>query len=190
MPEKFGIKFLSAFEYTGPPGQALQSSHATFTLLESVEDWSACDLEVLGEFLSEKDLQLFREFFARGDKCAVARCDDGQLACICWIEETTKYCLARGCRGFVIHNCSTSPNHRGKGLYPQTLSYVCNYLQSQPNGTRVFIDCSAVNYASKRGIQKAGFTPIGTILKAFRRTWHWRNHFSTIIRERNAVSAR
>jgi hypothetical protein len=75
-------------------------------------------------------------------------------------------------------------------LYPLALSYACNCLRrSESNSTRIFIDCSIVNYASRQGIQKAGFTPIGMIINASKWTWCWRNRDSSIIR-RHAVSVR
>lgn len=172
-PDKFGIKFMSAFELTGEPVQTSQLSNATFTLLNSAEDWSASDLEILQGFLPERDLQLFKGFFARGDRCAVARCGDAELACMCWIEETTKYCFAPGSRGFVIHNCYTLPKHRGKGLYPATLFFACNHLRSQMKSVRIFIECSVVNYASKQGILKAGFVPLGWTINIRNRNWRW-----------------
>ena len=172
-PDKLGIKFLSAYELTGQSVRTSQLSNATFTLLDSAEDWSARDREILHGFLPEKDLQLFKGFSARGDRCAVARCGDTELACMCWIEETTKYCFAPGSRGFMIHNCYTLPEHRGKGLYPATLSFACNDLRSQVEAARIFIECSVVNYASQRGILKAGFAPLGWTINVRNRNWYW-----------------
>ena len=190
-PDKLGIKLLSAFELTSQPSKILPSPQTSFSFLASEEDWSADDLKVMREFLSERDLQLFRAFAARGDKCVVARCDGGQLASLCWIEETTRYCFARDCRGFVIHNAYTSPQYRGKGLFPQTLVYACRCLRdSESTSARIFVDCSVVNYPSKRGIQKAGFTPIGTILNASRLTWSWAARLSSPVCKPDAINVR
>jgi RimJ/RimL family protein N-acetyltransferase len=175
-PDKLGIKFLSAYEYTAQSQALPATSQVTFDMWNSFDDCRGRDAEILKQYFSEDESRLFREFFGRGDTCAVARCTNEEIACLCWIEETTNYCFERGNRAFVIHNCFTLPPHRGKGLYPQTLSYACRYLQrnaNRPNGVpvRIFVDCAIANFASKRGIEKAGFARLGKIITAFNRSW-------------------
>lgn len=175
-PDKLGIKLLAAYEYPAETPVAPPSRDCSFSIVHSMEEWSSQDLDRLKSIGDIKRLQLFADYFARRDECAVARTQNMELVCLCWLENTNEYPLAAGRPCVLFHNCVTVPDHRGKGLYAQTLAFACKYLRSKsPDSPPIFIDCSIVNYASKRGIQKAGFLPAGKIIKAFRRTWHWAN---------------
>jgi hypothetical protein len=172
-----GIWFMDSFEWPDQPVLP-STSAAEFALLESMSDWTDRDRELLNTHQGITLSPLFPGFFAAGDKCAVARYNGGELACVCWIHPTSDYPLARNMASFVIQYCFTLPEWRGKGLYPQTLAFACKSLRSRERtASRLFVDCSSFNYASKRGILKAGFQPAGWILKAFRRTWAWPRHF-------------
>ncbi len=186
LPDKLGIKLLSSFEHSGVLLPLPACPSVTFSILTSTADWTARDLELLQKFQDVSIAWLFPNFFARGDSCVVARWEGLELACVCWLEQTEEYAFAPGKPCILIHNCFTFPAHRGKGLYPQTLSFARQYLQSaRPEISRIFIDCSIANYASKRGIQKAGFSPVGTVFNAFKQSWVWpRSHCSAPCEEK------
>lgn len=72
-----------------------------------------------------------------------------------------------------ILSCLVFPGHRGRGFYPAMLRTVVKTLMTQDDVQCVYIDCRAWNYPSVRGIQKAGFLPLGSgvRLSVFGHTW-------------------
>lgn len=62
----------------------------------------------------------------------------------------------------MIGNCFTFPQHRGRGLYARLLISISDYLSAQ-GYRRVIITCAPDNFASVRGIQKAGFSRVSTL---------------------------
>jgi hypothetical protein len=187
---KVGVKIWDDFEYPLHAIPLTGSRDATSSVLESMADWTSRDLELLQEHQSISLLPLYPGFFARGDRCVVARWKGSELACVCWAHPTSEYVLAPGVPGFLIQYCFTLPEHRGKGLYPQTLASACSYLRDHCGWpVRIFVDCSTFNYASKRGILKAGFKPIGRTITAFTRTWGWPSVPSPNSPQPNVVNA-
>jgi hypothetical protein len=136
-----------------------------------MEEWTKQDRQLLTLYQSMTLEPLYSGFFSAGDRCAVARCDSRELACVCWIHPTNDYPFARNSPSYLIQYCFTLPEWRGQNLYPETLAFACQQLRGELGDSRpIFVDCSSFNYASKRGIQKAGFTPIGKSVTAFKRT--------------------
>jgi hypothetical protein len=189
--DKVGIRFWDAFEYPQHATAIPASSVATFSMLESMSGWTPRDLDLLNEYESISLLTLYEGYFADGDKCAVARWEGTELACVCWIHPTTDYPLAPGIKVVLIKNCFTLPQHRGQGLYPTTLAFACSSLRlSERPAVRIFVDCSAFNFASQRGILKAGFKPAGRILRAFKQSWSWAHRHSDNGPQPSVASAR
>ena len=62
----------------------------------------------------------------------------------------------------LIHYCYVDENHRGKNIYPAMLIALCENLHFSRGVARILIDTEVDNIASIRGIQKAGFTLLGT----------------------------
>lgn len=170
--DKVGVKIWDAFEYPKNANSILRSTAATFSIVEAMSDWTARDLELLRAHEGLSLLPLYQGFFAAGDRCAVARLEGSELACVCWMHARNDYPFSGGIPSFLIQYCFTLPAHRGQGLYAPTLAHACKYLRhNQGQTSRVFVDCSVFNFASKRGILKAGFEPVGWIFKAFRHSW-------------------
>ena len=57
-----------------------------------------------------------------------------------------------------IGPCYTTPNHRGKGIYPFALSKVCEFFKERKK-SRALICTKTKNLPSIKGIKKAGFLP-------------------------------
>jgi hypothetical protein len=172
--DKVGIRLWDAYEYPQHAATIPKLSVATFAMLNSMADWTPRDLELLNEYQGISLLPLYEGFFADGDKCAVARWENTELACVCWSHPTKEYPLAPGTKVFLIKNCFTLPQYRGQGLYPTTLNFACSTLRlSERPPVRIFVDCSAFNFASQKGILKAGFKPAGRIVRAFKQSWSW-----------------
>lgn len=62
----------------------------------------------------------------------------------------------------IISNCLTFPANRGAGLYPLVLRTSLRHLAAQ-GYSRAIITCAPDNFASVRGIEKAGFRRVKTI---------------------------
>lgn len=58
-----------------------------------------------------------------------------------------------------ILDCFTLPEFRGRGIYPQLLSWVCGRLR-EAGTRRAWIAANERNRASIRGIEKAGFVEV------------------------------
>jgi hypothetical protein len=189
--DKVGIRIWEAFEYPQHFAPLPPSTVATFSMLESMADWTPRDLDLLDKYQSMSLQSLYGEYFAAGDKCAVARWEGTELACVCWSHPTKDYPLAPGINSFLIRNCFTLPHYRGHGLYPKTLAFACSSLRlSECQPVRIFVNCSAFNYASKKGILKAGFEPAGRIIRAFKQSWSWAHHRLENGSQRYSASAR
>jgi RimJ/RimL family protein N-acetyltransferase len=60
-----------------------------------------------------------------------------------------------------LYNFYTNPDFRGQGLYPQLLTAIVKSL-TKIHRHVVIIDVNSRNKASLRGIEKAGFIPVGS----------------------------
>jgi hypothetical protein len=188
-PDKLGLQLLSAYEYIGPIAPLTPTADLSYSVLESMNDFTPHDLDRLRAVQDLSRLGLFSDYFARGGRCAVARSAVSGLVCMTWMEFVNDHPINPGRPCVRFHNGLTWPDHRGKGLHPQLLSFACNYLRrSGPSNARIIVDCLFVNYASKKGIERAGFTPIGMIVTVFGRNWLWTNHRSSRLVKTDAVA--
>jgi GNAT superfamily N-acetyltransferase len=111
------------------------------------------------------------ERFARGRQCYVAYLEDGQtLASYGWVsfdqEEIGELGLTihlRPGRAY-IWDCATLPPYRGQRLYPTLLIYIATVLRAQ-GLRRLWIGADASNYASRRGIEVAGFQAVADVTR-------------------------
>ncbi|WP_052888774.1 GNAT family N-acetyltransferase [Thermogemmatispora carboxidivorans] len=109
------------------------------------------------------------ERFARGCQCYVAYLEGGKtLASYGWIsfnhEEIGELELTirlRPGRAY-IWDCATLPPYRGRRLYPALLVSIARVLQEQ-GLRRLWIGADASNYASRRGIEVAGFQAVADV---------------------------
>ncbi len=62
----------------------------------------------------------------------------------------------------VIGPCATSPNDRGRGIYPMMLAHICADRQRR-GARRAFMVVNVNNQSSIRGIEKAGFLRANTV---------------------------
>jgi len=65
--------------------------------------------------------------------------------------------------GWIVH-CITPEAHRGRGYYPRLIRQVARAL-----GATTYIYCIDSNIGSRRGIERAGFVPIGTLSRTLGR---------------------
>ena len=124
------------------------------------QDWIA-----LREYGLSKLVEEFKRAFASGKTCMVLRRVDGRLACVCWMQKMATFAPGdEPC--ILVSRCFTLPEFRGKGLYPAALQSAGSGMTGEPSGPEhVMIECSKFNYASRRGIMKAGFQLCGVSIE-------------------------
>ena len=172
--EKVGIQICNSFVHSPGATPTHISSDAAFALVRSMADWTANDLEAIRSYGGEELCRDFEAAFTRGEYCAVARWLGNELACVCWVTKAPTYFFADGRPCCLIQRCFTVPAHRGQDLYPKTLAFGCQHINSVNRGPiPLFIECSIFNTASTRGIQKAGFQRAGRFMTFLGRKWHW-----------------
>jgi len=62
----------------------------------------------------------------------------------------------------LIHFCNVKEEYRGKNIYPFMLTNLSNFLFTSDRLNKILIDTEKDNISSIKGIEKAGFTFIGT----------------------------
>jgi ribosomal protein S18 acetylase RimI-like enzyme len=75
-----------------------------------------------------------------------------------------------GSREAEITHCLTLPDFRGQGMYPFAIRTLCR-IACERGVHRVFMIAAVDNDASQRGIEKAGFTRRGTIVRVVLPYW-------------------
>ena len=171
---KLGITICVGYRLDGEVRSAEPTAGTSLTTLRSWSDWTDRDLQVLQKCDDASRLEVFRGYAAIGDECVVARDQDGELAGYTWVGQRTKFPLARGERMSYVHDGTIYPAHRGKGVFPILLAYACACARNQQaEPLPIVADCLVVNYASRRGLMKAGFVPFGHILRIRNWTWTW-----------------
>ena len=122
----------------------------------------------------KQQLSLYKQRFLAGDRICVV-CHDGHLAHVSWFGVRKQLdadyelgplrpWLLKHPSG-LIYDCWTATQQRGQGLYPSVVSTLTGMLLRET--PEVWIYCRAENLASKRGIEKAGFSYRGS-LKSWR----------------------
>jgi GNAT superfamily N-acetyltransferase len=106
----------------------------------------------------------FRSFLARGDRGFYAY-RDGRVVHRTWVRmgpATERLWHAWGAIEVpageaYLHYCETAPSARGLGLYPATLAHAAGVARLL-GAREVSISTDLENAASRRGIERAGFT--------------------------------
>ncbi|MBN1764018.1 MAG: GNAT family N-acetyltransferase [Sedimentisphaerales bacterium] len=115
------------------------------------------------------------KLFSRGCELWMGQLD-GKLAGICWScsrKKRSDYFVPLEESDATILSCFVLPVFRGRKIYPSMLETMVNTLLSRDQICNVYIDCKSWNTASIRGIQKAGFIPVGKAVRMvlFEHVW-------------------
>jgi len=144
--------------------------HAQFNDLTHACEIQRVNLDNVDDALgmdSPNTVAQFREFFKRGDVAYYAYLN-GAIVHYGWVQfgpaeaqcsapmhgRVITFKLKDG--EYYVHHCKTHPNARGQGIYPFVLIRIAHDMHAggYRNG---FIATNQSNYASVRGIEKAGF---------------------------------
>lgn len=106
----------------------------------------------------------YREALQGDDFLCAAIDDSGHVSAYGFVlfESFYKRILGESNEVPMIGNCFTFPQQRGHGFYASLLVSISDQLTFQ-GYHRVIITCAPDNFASVRGIQKAGFSKVGTL---------------------------
>lgn len=146
------------------------------------------------EHLTVRDRDFLRDYgeekwfltrLAEGERCLIIRTTSGDLASVCWFRtynvadgmvasphaaSATSNSNAAG----IIQRCFTRYEYRGLDLYSWSLQHIASsdVPEIGMKLRRLFIECSPFNHASDRGITRAGFVPVSTMLSFRGAVWY------------------
>lgn len=139
-------------------------------LIERYPLRSGVDLEIIDTLRMSRGNGMIREMdklFSRSCELWIGRLE-GKIAGICWSrcnKRRTDYFVGLEETDATILSCLVFPAFRGRGIFPAMLQTMVKTLMDEDQVRRVFIDCKSWNQPSRRGIQKAGFVPVGSAVR-------------------------
>lgn len=176
--ERFGIEIITTHLYARALGK---SSPIPCSDEKSVSDWNEMrlqDSDYFARLIGMPAVDL-RARLERGDRCYYIE-RNGELLHFSWAQYSGSHHLLPAGQDIdierqqvCIYHCYTSPEARGRGLYPAALQRIIE--ESSAIGCHLaWIYTTDDNVASKRGIQKSGFVWVCTV-RAIRigRFHHW-----------------
>lgn len=137
---------------------------------------------IINAISNEMDPAFVREYmqyhFQSGGELFLAF-SSGKLAHYCWMffypgfKEQLAYIHLKSDEAHIA-TAHTTPEFRGKNIYPVVLQHLLNYAKTKGINT-IYITSLLKNTASVRGIEKAGFSKFGTIhgIKIDEMTEYW-----------------
>lgn len=99
----------------------------------------------------------------------------GDLAIVCWTRDHTqssRFCIPLQPDETLIWQTSTAAAYRGRGIFGAVLDHVVRQLTAEGN-RRLYVCCLESNMASRRGIERCGFRPIGYLMIKAGGAWTW-----------------
>ena len=135
----------------------------------SIQNITPDNVERVTDFRDRDKERVFRRFLNEG-QVGIYAISDSKVVGHAWaVICHKKRNMANGYfelqKGEVlIHFCNVKESCRGQGIYPAMLVALCKRLFGEIGSNKIFIDTEVDNIASVRGIQKAGFRPLGQYL--------------------------
>lgn len=167
VPERCGFGIIRIFLYDREARLTEIASERSFKIIKGMDQLADTQIDSLRHYRGEKICSHFEKLFQRGCYCAIG-CIKEQLGCVCWTFPLKNRTLLKGKTGFIIRQSFTLPSMRGKGLYPATLNFLCDYLEKQyREDLKIFIESTIFNYSALRSIEKTGFRKVGIALMFF-----------------------
>jgi hypothetical protein len=164
LAEAFGLRIHHVFSTAAGDYSRERGAGFHFEAPHDLSELSAADREALSGYGRETFLRDIARQLKRGQRCVVTRIE-GRLAGMAWVTRSKSYAPNLGRRAVLIEWCFTLPEFRGRGAYPAMLQYALSpKISGVTPGEAVFVESSITNSSSVRGIMKAGFHRIGTII--------------------------
>jgi peptidoglycan/xylan/chitin deacetylase (PgdA/CDA1 family) len=162
--ERAGVEIVRVFVWAGGDAFPEERAGDTFDVVHDEAGLSARDRELLAGYGGAPLWATFQQAFRDGWRCVIARAQ-GELACVCWLAETSGYEPANRKRCWVVQRCFTLPGQRGRAHYQRALRFSAVTIVRADPTTPIMIESSIWNPSSVRGIEKAGFHPVGNRLQ-------------------------
>lgn len=142
----------------------------TFSLSSESQCRALTETELLACKKTEYN-KAYRKYFSYGSALGAYGCwIDGELAHTSWLisKDQENICEERNIglkrKEREITHCYTGEKYRGMGIYPRMIQVLLNKASKEPVGT-VYMTAALGNKASRRGIEKAGFTEKSVIIR-------------------------
>jgi len=123
---------------------------------------SADIMIVLSKWLGRVSWAILLNRIKRGKGQLLCVMDDGELSAYTLIADMSCYYKYRQIapRGWMIGPCFTCPEKRRRGYYRQMLDHALHCTVGS-DGRPAYIFATDTNIASRRGIERVGFEPLG-----------------------------
>jgi hypothetical protein len=172
--ERLGISIYHVFEAVEEDAARVTAKDLKIAMLKDMASLTPADIEALKSYGGPRLLRQFEAAFARHEVCSAGRRSDGKLAGTVWWTMTRDYAPAKRPECALFERGFTFPEYRGLGVLPAVLAYgACWNREQHPELGAAYGECSVSNAASKRGILKAGFKPIGILITVGRWKYFW-----------------
>lgn len=124
---------------------------------------------------------VYAQRLAAGHVAVLLLCDDDVMH-VSWIARTSLRVDELGCTlrlpadAVCVYDVVTTDAWRGRGVYPAVLGWIRRHGREQFSAGSIWIYCEQENVPSLRGIEKAGYEPVGrrrAVVLAGRWRWSW-----------------
>jgi hypothetical protein len=169
----FQLKYLYEYQHGSSYPTISLPSEAKLSVAQKMMDLGPEDINALNDFEGRKLIDRYEMEFRNNHKCVIVRNEKNGLVSAGWITPAPLQFSMDEAPSFLIRDCFTLPNVRGKGLYPAMLKGACEYvISSLAHGSpHIFLTSIFSNWPSIRGIKKSGFKRIGIIVVIWGRQW-------------------
>lgn len=169
----FQLKYLYEYQHGCSSPQKSLPLDVKLSVVQKIADFGPEDIKALNDFEGRKLIDRYEMEFENNHKCVVARKEKSGLVSAGWITPALLQFSMDEAPSFLIRDCFTLPNMRGKGLYPAMLKTACEYVISSlaHDSPHIFVTSVFSNWPSIRGIKRSGFKRIGIIVVIWGRQW-------------------
>ncbi len=151
------IYYVNLAAYTS--NDYLHEVHLSTAEAHNMDELASDDLEAINSYSGDQYLKLMHDKFTKNWVLHIGYVD-GKLGGAAWVLPDFSEFKTRNMqyidKSVSIIDCWTIPEHRGKNVYPFLLTRIVEKLRVGALD-RVFIEVNERNYASIKGIEKAGF---------------------------------
>lgn len=124
-------------------------------------------IDMLRTSRGNREIREVDKLFARGCELWLGSIKE-EIAGFCWSQGNKvrdDYFIHLDKEDATILSCFVLPKYRGRSIYPTMLETIVTTLMNDDKVSNVYIDCKSWNIPSICGIQKAGFSFLGSAVR-------------------------